>query len=200
MKAWKGDKLGNLVFRGSANNFNQEMATGCKNTIAEVEEMVEVGELDPAQIHVPAVHIKGLVQGEAFKKRIEFRTVRKGDEVKVPQLKPHRTRIVKRAAKELKDGMFVNLGIGMPTLCSLFLDENTKIIMQSENGILGMGPYPLEGKEDADFINAGKETVELIKGASLFSSAKSFDMIRGGHIDLSILGGMQVSKAGDLAN
>ncbi|WP_100978854.1 3-oxoacid CoA-transferase subunit B [Helicobacter pylori] len=110
-----------------------------------------------------------------------------------------REAIIKRAAKELKEGMYVNLGIGLPTLVANEV-SGMNIVFQSENGLLGIGPYPLEGSVDSDLINAGKETVTVVPGASFFNSADSFAMIRGGHIDLAILGGMEVSQNGDLAN
>ena len=111
-----------------------------------------------------------------------------------------RERIVKRIAQELRDGFYVNLGIGMPTLVANYVPPGIDVILQSENGMLGIGPYPVEGQEDCDLINAGKETVSEMAGTAYFSSADSFAMIRGGHIDLSVLGAMEVDEEGNLAN
>ena len=111
-----------------------------------------------------------------------------------------REQMCERASKELKEGFYVNLGIGMPTLVANYISEKNNITLQSENGMLGMGPFPKKGEEDPDLINAGKQTITSLADSSFFSSADSFSMIRGGHIDLSILGAMQVSETGDLAN
>ncbi|BGO92309.1 hypothetical protein NBRC10512_007719 [Rhodotorula toruloides] len=208
VKVWKADEYGNCVFRYAAQNFSGAMARSARMTIVEAEEIVPVGSLDPNNVHLPGIFVNRVVQSTA-PKQIEIEVLREeasaggsASEAAMgkDEARLRRERIVKRAAKELKEGMYVNLGIGMPMLAPSFLEPGTVIHMQSENGILGMGPYPTKSEVDPDIINAGKETVTLLPGASTFDSAESFSMIRGGHVDVSMLGAMQVSASGDIAN
>ncbi|RXK49932.1 3-oxoacid CoA-transferase subunit B [Aquirufa rosea] len=199
VKAWKGDPEGNLVFHGTARNFNPMMAQAGKITIAEVEELVPLGGLKPDEIHLPGIYVQRIYQGSAYQHRIEHRTTDK-DLVQLAHQEKAKEIIARRLALEIKDGDYVNLGIGIPTMVANHIPEGMRVILQSENGLLGIGPFPADNEVDPEVINAGKQTISMIPGASLFSSVDSFAMIRGAHIDVTILGGMEVSENGDLAN
>lgn len=173
------------------------MVTAAKCTIVEVEEIVEAGVLQPDEIHTPGIFVDYFFKGEVFEKRFEklvydpeFAPPKKsGGKFKDTLL---REKIVKRAVNEIKHGMYVNLGIGIPTLLPAYLPKGVVIEIQSEIGILGLGNYPRPGLEDPDLINAGKETITVLRGSSIFSSSQSFGIMRGGHLDMTFLGAMQV--------
>lgn len=203
VKAYKADTLGNCWFKGAARNFNSVMGRNAKLTIVEAEHIVQPGEILPEDVHLPSIYVDRVIQSTTPKDIEIFKFSETEDSVeKAPasEAELKRQKIVRRAAQEFEDGSFANLGIGMPTLAPNYLPKSINVTLQSENGILGLGPYPNKGEEDPDMINAGKETVTVQAGSSLFGSEESFAMIRGGKIDLTILGGLQVSAKGDLAN
>ncbi|KAL2691437.1 hypothetical protein Neosp_001822 [[Neocosmospora] mangrovei] len=197
VKVHKADRLGNCTFRKAQNNFNEAMAKNAKLTIVEADEIVEVGQLEPESIHLQGIYVDVVIESTEPKK-IEKLVFDKNPEeiVKETASNSKRERIIKRAAQELKDGMYVNLGIGIPLAAPALVPDDVEVVLQSENGILGMGRYPKPGEEDPDLINPGKETVTLNLGASTFSSRESFSMIRAGKINLTMLGALQVSMYG----
>ena len=220
IKAWRADTLGNIQFRQSAGNFNNPMCKASKCTIVEVEEIVKPGTIAPNDVHIPSIFCHRLIKGKDYKKPIERPMYAQEGPVKEAKTPAAKTReiIAKRAALEFRDGMYgksrrdiivgfyriplfsANLGIGIPTLCPNYIPKGITVHLQSENGIIGVGPYPKKGEADPDLINAGKEPITLLPGASIVGSDDSFAMIRGSHIDITLLGGMQVSQYGDLAN
>jgi len=196
VKAWKADKWGNLVFRGTARNFNPVVATAAEVVIVEAENIVEVGEINPNDVMLPSGFAKILVQSSGKKIRPWLFKEKKVGGV----VDDKRIAIAKRAAQELKDGDIVNLGIGIPTMVANYIPSGISVRLQAENGILGVGPAPAPGEEDSDIVDAGGNSVTVMPGGAFFDSAMSFVMIRGGHVDLTILGALEVDQHGNLAN
>ena len=197
VRAWIADTAGNLVYRMTEQNFNRAMATAADLVIAEAEQIVPVGELDPNQIHTPGCYVDYLVQAQVTLADLGSSASVKGGERKVSEAGMNMAR---RAFAELRRGDVVNLGIGIPTLVADLIRPEDGIIMHTENGMLGVGPAPEEGGALEYPVNAGKIPVTALPGSSYFDSADSFAMIRGGHIDVAIMGGLEVDEQANLAN
>lgn len=197
IRAWRADESGNLQYRMTENNFNKAMATAADLVIAEVEEIVPVGEIAPECIHTQSCYIDYLVEAKLTLEDLGISaSVSSSKKVDEPRMN-----MAKRALVELKKGDVVNLGIGIPTLVADLINEEHGITLHSENGMLGVGPVPADGGGAMDYpVNAGKIPVTALPGSSYFDSADSFAMIRGGHVDVAIMGGLEVDENADLAN
>ena len=197
IRAWKADTAGNLVYRRTENNFNQAAATAGKLVIAEAETVVPVGELDPDYIHTPGCFVDYLVEAHTTLEELGSSASVAGSLKKVSAA---RMTMARGALEELNPGDVVNLGIGIPTLVADLITPEHGIIMHTENGMLGVGPEPESGGAMDYPVNAGKIPVTALPGSSYFDSASSFGMIRGGHVDVAIMGGLQVDESANLAN
>ena len=197
IRAWQADAAGNLVYRRTENNFNQAAATAGKLVIAEAESVVPVGELEPERIHTPGCFVDYLVEAHTTLEELGSSASVAGSLKKVS---PARMTMARAALEELKPGDVVNLGIGIPTLVADLITPEHGIIMHTENGMLGVGPEPESGGAMDYPVNAGKIPVTALPGSSYFDSASSFGMIRGGHVDVAIIGGLQVDESANLAN
>jgi len=206
VKGHVADELGNVTFNKTALNFNIDVAKAGKTCIVEVEKIVPAGTIDPHHVQLPHIYVQRLIKGTNYRKPIEQMTIKKeggnageSDIFKSEEGKKKK-KIAMRAAQMVRDGMYINLGIGVPVLIANFLDKSLNVTFQSENGILGLGEFPYAHEVDPDLINAGKQVVTVVKGGAFMTSSETFAMIRGGHLDITFLGGMQVSEKGDLAN
>lgn len=196
IRAWKADKTGNLQYRLTEQNFNKAMATAADLVIVEVEEIVEVGELDPNQIHTPGCYVDYLVQAT-----LTLDDLGSSADVDIAKkVSEARMDMAKRVLKELQKGDVVNLGIGIPTLVADLIWPEDDINLHTENGMLGVGPAPMDGGALDYPVNAGKIPVTALPGSSYFDSSESFGMIRGKHVDVAVMGGLQVDEHADLAN
>lgn len=196
VRAWKADTSGNLQYRMTEQNFNRAMATAADLVIAEVQEIVPVGELDPNEIHTPGCFVDYLVE-----RKLTAEDLGSSASTGAKNVNERRMNMAKRAFAELKKGDVVNLGIGIPTLVADLIKPEDGIILHTENGMLGVGPEPTDGGGAMTYpVNAGKVPVTALPGSSYFDSADSFAMIRGGHIDVAIMGGLEIDEAANLAN
>lgn len=197
VRAWKADRAGNLTYRRTERNFNPLMATAADHVIVEAEHIVEVGELGPDEIHTPGLFVDALVHAHTTVEELGS-----SGKPAAPRkdVKPARRAIARRAFEELRRGDIVNLGVGIPTLVADFIEAEHGIVLHTENGMVGVGPTPIGGNAMDFPVNAGKLPVSVLPGASYFDSATSFGMIRGGHVDVAIMGGLQVDQEGSLAN
>ncbi|MEM9773935.1 MAG: 3-oxoacid CoA-transferase [Chloroflexota bacterium] len=197
IRAWQADTAGNLVYRMTENNFNKAMATAADLVIVEAQEIVPEGTIPPENIHTPGCFVDYLVESVITADDLGSSASVKGSRKKVSE---GRMNMARRALAELKKGDVVNLGVGIPTLVADLITPEHGIILHTENGMLGVGPSPEEGGAMEYPVNAGKIPVTALPGSSYFDSADSFAMIRGGHIDVAVMGGLQVDESADLAN
>jgi 3-oxoacid CoA-transferase len=197
VRAWRADTAGNLVYRRTEQNFNRAMATAARLVVAEVEEIVPVGALDPDAIHTPGLYVDYLVQAVTTPEELGSSASVEGGARLVDD---GRRALARRALAELRRGDVVNLGVGIPTLVADLIAPDAGIVLHTENGMLGVGPAPAAGGALDYPVNAGKIPVTALPGSSYFDSADSFAMIRGGHVDVAVMGGLQVDAAANLAN
>jgi 3-oxoacid CoA-transferase len=195
--AWKADISGNLIYRMTERNFNKAMATAADQVIVEVENIVALGDLDPEQVHTPGSYVDFLVSVNTSAKDLGSSASVRSGKSKVSE---QRMRIAERALRELDPGDIVNLGVGIPTLVADLITPQHGVTLHTENGMLGLGPSPEEGGALEYPVNAGKIPVTALPGSSYFDSSDSFALIRGGHVDVAIMGGLQVDEEANLAN